>query len=74
MLVMAERIRLTFDVPERVRRALNIYASRKGITVGEAIEQLSEELLAEDLALADRSIAEGDQPPKPRRGRKASDG
>lgn len=51
------RIRLTFDVPDRVRRALNIAASERNETVGEVIESLTEELLSEQLSRADEVIA-----------------
>jgi hypothetical protein len=70
MPLMAERIRLTFDVSERVRRALNIYAARMGIPVGEVIEGLVVEHLPEDVAFAERSIAEGKPSPGPKRGRR----
>lgn len=66
-LMATERIRLTFDLPERVRRALNVLAARKGLTVGEAIEQLVEEHCPEDLAIADRAIEEGAAGPKAKR-------
>lgn len=58
MPAVADRIRLTFDVPERVRRALNVAAARKGDSVGDVIEWLAEQLLAQDLEIADRAIAE----------------
>ena len=66
----AERIRLTFDVPDRVRRALNIAAARRGVPVGEIIEEMTEECLPDDLSLADRTIAQGAEPPKQKKGRK----
>ena len=69
MPLMAERIRLTFDVPEEVRRALNIAAARQGKSVGEVIEQLAEEALPEDMEIARRAIAEGESS-GPRKGRK----
>lgn len=63
------RTRLTFDVSDRVRRALNIAASRKAKTLGQVLEWMMTELLADDLASADRSIAE-DEPHKSKPGRK----
>ena len=66
MQLMAERIRLTFDVPDRVRRALNLAASGQSITVGEVIEQLVVQGLPDELKLADEFIARGEKP-KPRR-------
>ena len=59
MLAMSDRIRITFDVPERVRRALNIRASRINKSVGHVIEWMTGQLLADDLALADKTIEEG---------------
>lgn len=70
MLGMEERIRITFDVPDDVRRALNIYAARKNLSVGEVIEAMSRKYLPDDLALARKSIEEGDPPPKARKSRK----
>lgn len=70
MLVMGERIRLTFDIPDRVRRALNIEASKLNLTVGEVIERLVEENLSENLAIADKAIADGAPPSQIKRGRK----
>lgn len=59
MPTMADRIRITFDVPDRIRRALNIEASRKGLSVGEVIESLVTEHCKISLKVADDSIAEG---------------
>jgi hypothetical protein len=71
MPVMApERIRLNFDVTDRVRRALNARASFLNLSLGEVIEQLAEACLQEELAIADRKIAEGVPGPQPKRGRK----
>jgi len=63
-----ERIRITFDVPDRVRRALNIAAAETNETVGEIIERMTGELLQEQLSRADEIIAKGVQSPK--RGRR----
>lgn len=63
------RTRLTFDVSERVRRALNIAASRKAKTLGWVLEWMMEQTLKEDLESADRSISE-DQPHTSKPGRK----
>ena len=73
MLSMAERIRLTFDVPDRVRRAINICASRLTISVGEVLEGLVDGTippLREELAFADRAIEEGRPASKSKPGRK----
>ena len=70
MPLMADRTRITFDVSDRLHRALNIYASRKKLSVGQVMEWMAEQLIPADLALADQSIAEGDPPPKGKRGRK----
>jgi plasmid stability protein len=69
MAVMAtERIRLTFDVPDRVRRALGIRAARKNASVGQIIESMAEQLLQKELADADEEIAaESSKPKEPRR-------
>lgn len=72
MLLMSERtdrLRLTADVPDRIRRALNIRAARLGISVGEVVTGLVEDGMADDLSIADRSIAEG-KVDAPKRGRK----
>ncbi len=63
------RTRLTFDVSERVRRALNIAASRKAKNLGTVLEWMCEAMIPDDLASADRSIAE-DEPHKAKPGRK----
>jgi len=68
-----ERIRLTFDLTDRTRRALNIAAGRFNCSVGEVVEGLCEgtiDDLREDLAVADRTIESNIQLPKPKRGRK----
>jgi hypothetical protein len=69
MLAMTDRIRITFDVPDRVRRALNICAARRDLSVGGVIQELVELVLTDDLATADKTIAEGQGPSRPRRGR-----
>lgn len=74
MLTMDERIRITFDVPEDVRRALNIRAARSAMSVGEIIELLVVEGMSDDLEIARRSLAEGKPAPNPKRGRKPKGG
>lgn len=69
MPLMAERIRITFDVSERVRRALNIHAARMGCTVGEIIETLVSTYLTADINLADQAISSGENTGKKKRGR-----
>lgn len=68
MLVM-DRIRLTLDLTDRARRALNIIAARTTKTAGEVVEAMLEAQHPEDLAIADRSIEEY-EPAKSKRGRK----
>lgn len=65
-----DRIRLTFDVSDRVRRALNARASLENVTVGEVIEALAEAGLPQELSMADIKIAKGEPAPAPKRGRK----
>lgn len=55
---------------ERVRRALALYATKYGKTIGDVIEELVSEHLATYLSEADEGIASGIEGPKPRRGRK----
>lgn len=74
MPIMKDRTRKTFDVPERVRRALGIEAAKKGISVGELIEILAERNLQKALQDADEELAAGTPPPKTRRGRKPKSG
>lgn len=70
MPIMAERPRITFEVSDRCRRALNIRASRLNTTVGQVIEWMAEQLMQRDLEIADESISSGDAPPQQKRGRK----
>lgn len=66
-----ERIRLTFDVPDPIRRALNIVAARKASTVGEIIAELVQEAYPDAIADANKAIAEGQ---RPKRGRRPKEG
>lgn len=70
MLTMTERPKITVDLPERSRRALLLYATQFGMTLSEALERMVEERLPDYLELADKGIAAGTNPPKPKRGRK----
>lgn len=70
MPTMTERPRFTFDAPETTRRAIAMYAAQFGMTLGEALEHLVNEHLAEYVRLAEQGMAAGATPPKPRRGRK----
>ena len=70
MVGMEERIRITFDVTDRVRRALNICAARRDIAVGRVIEELVEQGLPDDIHLADEAISSGSDGGKPKRGRR----
>lgn len=69
----AERIRLTFDVADRVRRALNIVAARKACTVGDVIAEMTEDKYPDALEDADKAIAEGQRPKKGRRPKPPAD-
>lgn len=62
-----ERIRLTFDVPDPVRRALNIIAARRASTVGEVIAELVQDNYPDAVAEANKAIAEGQRPKRGRR-------
>jgi hypothetical protein len=68
-MILMDRIRLTFDISDRARRALGIVAARTTTTVGQVIENMLESMYPEDVALADRSIAEKPHTPS-KRGRK----
>lgn len=65
---MPERVRVTIDTTERIKRALNIFAARKGFSLTEAIEYLVANGIPNDLSLASGEVEESD-PPKPVRGR-----
>ena len=54
-----ERTRLNFDVPDRVRRAVNIVAAAEGVSIGMLIERIWEAHFPESLAQADKAIASG---------------
>lgn len=54
------RVRTTFDVPDRIRRALNASAARRGVSVGQVITELVEGHLQADLAYVEAT------PPPPR--------
>jgi len=70
MLAMNERrARMTYDVPERVKRALNIRASRRDRSVGDLITEWVESTFTTELALADESIAEDSTTGTNKRGR-----
>jgi hypothetical protein len=65
-----ERIKITFDVPDKVRRALAIAAGSRDKTVGQVIEWMAEQLLTEEMEFAARAISRGDPEPKGKPGRK----
>lgn len=72
MSLMADtRIRVSFDVPDRVRRALNIAAARLNLSAGEVVEFLFERYMQDDLTIADKAITEGLPPPKTKPGPRA---
>lgn len=64
------RIKLTFDVEDRTRRALAAFAGSENLTTGQAIDRLVAEHLPEFLAIADRAIARGEPHSKPGRPKK----
>ena len=71
MLTMNEkRPKVTFDVPERIRRTLAIIAAEQNCSVGDVIERLVIRNHPTQLERADRAIAEGEITPPPKRGRK----
>lgn len=72
MYAMSERIRLTYDVREEYRRAINLFAAHKGLTVSDAIELMCIEFLPKYLEMAKEEVASG-TPIKSRRGRPKKD-
>lgn len=54
-----ERIRVTFDIPEPVRRAIAIYAAETNQSVGQVIEQFAGELIPDHISRAEEAIAAG---------------
>lgn len=65
-----ERSKVTFDVSEPTRRALAIFAAERNVTIGDVIERLVKLHLPDHLARAIEAIENGEEAPKPRRGRK----
>jgi hypothetical protein len=74
MSVMAEekksRVKLTFEVSERARRALAIAAGGKNVSVGSLIEWMLGETMPESLRMADEFLSQGADEIKPRRKQK----
>jgi len=71
MTTMTEpRVRTTFDVPERIRRALNIRAARLGQSVGDIIAEIVQDHFQDDLHLAENALSHGSEAGKSKRGRK----
>ena len=69
-LMTEANVKLTAYVRERIRRALNIHAARRGKSVGDVISELVLSSLARDLELADEELGGGAEPAKGRPGRK----
>jgi hypothetical protein len=61
------RPRITYDVPEEIRRALLIYAAEMDHTVGEVIEQMTRKFIPDHVDRAKQLTAK--HPPTPPRGR-----
>jgi hypothetical protein len=49
------RIRLAFDVSDRVRRAMNAAAGQRDLSLGQLLEEMVEKYLPEALAFADKA-------------------
>lgn len=54
-----ERIRVTFDIPDSVRRALLIYAAEHDTTVGAVIAEMTRDYLPEHVKQAEHAIESG---------------
>lgn len=74
MTACMERTRVTFDIPEPIRRAIAIYAAERNYSVGQVIEEMARECIPAHITRAEEAIAEGDtrpvrkgRPPKPAR-------
>ena len=72
MTSLMERIRVTFDVSDAVKRAIAIYAAEQNLTVGQVIERMAAEHIPDHIAQAERAIESGEKresrrgrPPKP---------
>lgn len=63
-----ERIRVTFDVPDPVRRAIAAYAADNNLSVGEVIELMATDYFPDYVQRAEAAIASGVKLP-PRKGR-----
>lgn len=75
MPTMTEKLtKVTFYVPERIRRALAIVSAERNAPVGELITAIVEEQFPDQLSQADRAIAEGTDAGKSKRGRKPKGG
>lgn len=72
-LMEEKRVRVTIDLPERIRRALYIRAARLNTSTGELVEGLIAEHFPEDVKLADDAISSGAAPPKGKPGRRPKD-
>lgn len=68
MSVLMERVRVTYDLPEDVRRGIAIYAAEQGISFGQAVEQFANDAIPSHIEQARRAIEAGDRPP-PKKGR-----
>lgn len=61
MTAFMERTRVTFDIPESVRRAIAIYAAEQSLTVGQVVEQMATRCIPEAIAQAERAIESGEK-------------
>lgn len=58
MLMAAKRPRISFDSPENIRRAINMWAARTGRAREEWLKEMVERHLPKELAEADKAIAD----------------
>lgn len=66
---MANRVRITVDVPEEHRRALNMAAAERNLSAGGLIETLLDERFPDLIERARKTLAAGEAAPG-KRGRR----
>lgn len=67
MLCMEKQPRVTFEIPEHIRRAIGMIASREGVTIGEALALCVEAAEPDTVKIA-LEAAEAGKPTVTRRG------
>ena len=71
MLTMTpEQSKVTWYISERIRRALAIAAAQRNVAIGDVVAELVTANLPDQLAQADRAIADGTSAGKLKRGRR----